>query len=253
MTSRTPGALGIITEAWEEFSDIEQTPAGVQLMGAIAWGDWNLDEVAGAVPWFDRLLPIAERLGLLEATANGILGRGSSPLVMGRPREGMVLLRGAHQFAVANDLHDPRYSPVFLTWYERSGDPVAGLALAREGLEIARRRGSRLYGSWMVGNGCICALRTGDWDWAAGLLEEWLALESADIRLGRVPRGPRDPPLAPGRGRGGGPRGGGPDPASRPGSPARSSRPTSCGPGRGPRSPPAVSTRSAGSGSARSR
>jgi hypothetical protein len=31
----------------------------------------------------------------------------------------------------------------------------------------------------MVGNGCVCALRTGDWDWAAGLLDEWLALESS--------------------------------------------------------------------------
>ena len=99
-----------------------------------------------------------------------------------------------------------------MTYHEQWGEPAAGLALAREGLEIGRRRGSRLYGSWMVGNGCVCALRTGDWDWAAGLLDEWLALESAAIRVGRVLRGPRDPALAPGRGRDGGPRGGGPDP-----------------------------------------
>ena len=30
-------ALAIATEAWAEFSDLEQTPAGVRLMGAIAW------------------------------------------------------------------------------------------------------------------------------------------------------------------------------------------------------------------------
>ncbi len=69
-----------------------------------------------------------------------------------------------------------------MTANEQWGEPAVGLALAREGLEIGRRRGSRLYGSWMVGNGCACALRTGDWDWAAGLLDEWLVIESTEIR-----------------------------------------------------------------------
>ena len=91
-------------------------------------------------------------------------------------------MRGAHQLAVAHDLRDVELSrPSLLTFYEQWGEPAAGLALAREGLEIGRRRGSRRYGSWMVGNGCICALRTGDWDWAAGLLDEWMALESSAI------------------------------------------------------------------------
>ena len=38
--------------------------------------------------------------------------------------------------------------------------------------------GSRSYGYQMAGNGSICALRTGDWDWAAALLDEWLAVET---------------------------------------------------------------------------
>jgi class 3 adenylate cyclase len=172
-------ALAIASEAWKEFSDLEQTPAGVELMDTIAWTHQNLTDNAGAMTWFDRILPIAERLGLLEATTGGILGRGMSLLEMGRPREGMVLLRGAHRLAIANDLREDELSArILLTYYEQWGAPAVGLALAREGLEIGRRRGSRLYGSWMVENGCICALRTGDWDWAAGLLEEWLALES---------------------------------------------------------------------------
>ncbi len=99
-------SLAIASEAWEEFSDLEQTPAGVALMAALAWSYLVLDDIAQAMSWFDRLLPIAERLGLLEATAGGILGRGESLLVAGRPREGMVLLRGAHQLALAYDLRD---------------------------------------------------------------------------------------------------------------------------------------------------
>jgi hypothetical protein len=30
----------------------------------------------------------------------------------------------------------------------------------------------------MVGNSAICALRVGEWDWAAALLEEWLSIEA---------------------------------------------------------------------------
>ena len=32
----------------------------------------------------------------------------------------------------------------------------------------------------MVGNGAICAIRVGEWDWAAALLEEWLERETDD-------------------------------------------------------------------------
>ena len=65
-----------------------------------------------------------------------------------------------------------------MTFFEQWGEPAAGLALAREGIEIGQRLGSRSYGFQMAGNGSICALRTGDWDWAAALLDEWLAVDT---------------------------------------------------------------------------
>jgi tetratricopeptide (TPR) repeat protein len=49
--------------------------------------------------------------------------------------------------------------------------------MAREGLEIASRRGSMAYGFLMVGNAVSCAIRVGEWDWASTLLDEWLANE----------------------------------------------------------------------------
>jgi class 3 adenylate cyclase/tetratricopeptide (TPR) repeat protein len=176
--------LTMLTEAWAEFSDLEQSAAGVELMWAIAWSYQGLNDITEAMPWWDRLLPIAERLGLLEATTLGLEGRGMSLLRTGRPREGMVLLRGAHQLAVANGLRREVSARVNITFNEGWGEPAAGLALAREGLEIGRRRGSRNYGFLMVGNGTVCALRTGEWDWAAGLLDEWLALGS--VAIGRA-------------------------------------------------------------------
>ncbi len=165
--------------AWEEFSDLEHTPAGVELMSVIAASYSGLNDVDQARTWVERYLPIAERLGLLAATTRGMVARGSGLLMVGRPREGIVLLRGAHQLAVANDLTAHELNArILLTFFEQWGEPTAGLALAREGLEIGQRLGSRAYGFQMIGNGSICAFRTGDWDWAAAHLDEWLAIDT---------------------------------------------------------------------------
>src|SRR5450759_1451934 len=106
------------------------------------------------------------------------MGRGAALLTGGRPREGVVLLRGAHQMAMAHDLEVEMNARILLAFYQQWGEPAAGLALGREGMEIARRRGSRPYGFLMVGNAMIVAFRVGEWDWAAATLDEWLAIEA---------------------------------------------------------------------------
>ncbi len=171
-------ALQIIEEAWKEFSDLEESPAGVAMMVEMGRGWRGRNESAKALEWLERYLPIAERLGLLPAIARGILGRGTALVNGGRPREGLVLIRGSHQLALANDLRDVELNArVLLTFFEQWSDPGAGLTLGREGLEIGRRLGSRAYGFFMVGNAAISAIRVGEWDWAEALLDEWLALE----------------------------------------------------------------------------
>ena len=116
-----------------------------------------------------------------------------------------------------------------MTFYEQWGEPAAGLALAREGIEIGRRLGSRAYGFQMVGNGSICALRIGEWDWAAALLDEWLAIDTVVTPAGRVLRRPGDPAHAAGRGRHAPTSRRRPDSASAAASPTRSSSRTSSG------------------------
>jgi len=172
-------ALSILDVAWEEFSDLGHTQAGVELMSAIASSHSGRNDVTQPATWTDRYLPIAEQLGLLAPTTRGMISRGSGLLMVGRPREGIVLLRGAHQLALANDLRDLELQArVLMTFFEQWGEPAAGLALAREGIEIGQRLGSRAYGFQMAGNASICALRTGDWDWVAALLDEWLAIDT---------------------------------------------------------------------------
>ncbi|TAL12119.1 MAG: adenylate/guanylate cyclase domain-containing protein [Chloroflexota bacterium] len=172
-------ARALLDEAWAELSDLEGTPGGVALMVAMVRARRAQNDEAAALEWLERYLPISERLGVLEPTARGIMGRGVVLLNLGRPREGLVLLRGAHAFALANDLHDVEFNArVLMTFYEQWGEPVRGLELGREGFEIGTRRSSRVYGFGMVGNSVICALRVGEWDWAADLLDEWLSIEA---------------------------------------------------------------------------
>ena len=116
----------------------------------------------------------------MDAIATGLIGRGQVLIKMNRPREALVLLRGGHQLATAINLRDrERAGRTLLTFYAQWYDPVEGLALAREGLEIAHRISSRLHGFSMVGNGSICAIRVGDWDWVDALLDEWIPADAS--------------------------------------------------------------------------
>ncbi len=169
--------LEIMVPAWEEFSDLESTAAGVTLMLELGRAYAHRDDLL-AYSWFERAMPVAERLGLLAESADGLMRLSSALLRLNRPRQALIMMRGTHELAVTNDLADvDRRTRTMLTFYEQFADPAAGLAMAREGLEIARRQGSSLGGFLMVGNAVSCAIRTGEWAWASALLEEWLLNE----------------------------------------------------------------------------
>ena len=59
----------------------------------------------------------------------------------GTAAPGLILLRGTHQLAVANGLpRRDQNARTSLTFYQQWGDPATGLEIARDGLEIGRRR-----------------------------------------------------------------------------------------------------------------
>ncbi len=174
-----PRALGLLQPAWEEFADLEETPAGVALMLAMAAAYLDGNDDATALSWLERLLPVAERLDLLTETARALQRRSGILFRSDRPREALILQRGTHELAVANDIERVHSATrTVLTFYEQFADPAAGLAMAREGLEIAARLGSVAYGFGMVGNAVSCSIRVGEWAWASALLDEWLANET---------------------------------------------------------------------------
>jgi tetratricopeptide (TPR) repeat protein len=164
--------------AWEEFSDLEATPAGVRLMLALTFGYMGNEDYPSVIAWLERLLPVAERLDLLPQIAEGLARLSGTLYRANRPREALILLRGTHELAVANGLLDVQIGTrTQLTFFEQFADPPAGLAMAREGLELAGRRGSLVLGFMMVGNAASCAIRVGEWAWASALLDEWLVGE----------------------------------------------------------------------------
>jgi class 3 adenylate cyclase len=164
--------------AWEEFSDLEATPAGVRLMLALTVGYIGNEDYTSVIAWLERLLPIAERLDLLPQIAEGLARLSGTLYRANRPREALIILRGTHELAVANGLMDVQIGTrTQLTFFEQFADPPAGLAMAREGLELAGRRGSLVLGFMMVGNAASCAIRVGEWAWASTLLDEWLTGE----------------------------------------------------------------------------
>ncbi len=170
--------LEVVEPAWQEFSDLEETRAGVALMLQLSAGHIQRADNEAALQWLERLLPVAERLDLLADTAAGLAKLSGTLFRINRPREAMVLLQGTHEMAVANGIDEvDRNTRTSLTFYQQFDDPVAGLAMAREGLEIAGRRGSSSYAFMMVGNAATSAIRVGEWSWASNLLEEWLENE----------------------------------------------------------------------------
>ncbi len=170
--------MAVAEAGWAEFGDLEETPAGVKLMQALAWATALRNDSAGQLAWCERVLPVTERLDLLPQFVSALVGRGSGLVKVDRVREGLVEIRGGHQLALELGLFDEEFrARILLTFWEQWNDPAAGLALAREGKDLAKRRGSRQYLLGMAGNGSVCAIRVGEWDWAAAELAEGLAGE----------------------------------------------------------------------------
>jgi tetratricopeptide (TPR) repeat protein len=172
------GSLDLALTAWGEFSDLEQTPAGVRLMLAIGAGYGSLG-MADDMQWRERAIPIAERLDLVDELIQALNGIGGTWANTGRPRSGLVVLRGSHELALQNGFYgwSERQARNLLSFYEQWDDPQNALRLVREGFEIARRIGSTQYAFLLAGNGSVCALRAGEWEWALEILDDWLSRE----------------------------------------------------------------------------
>ena len=180
-------AAKILEQAWQEFGDLEQTEAGVRLMAGLGRSYMIPIDVARQLEWFERLLPIAERLGMVETVAGVLMSRGSVLVTVNRTGEGLLLVRGAHELALANDFRGIELTGrTLLTFFDQWDAPARGLAMAREGIERAPRIGSRLYAYNMYGNAAVAAIRVGEWVWARDQLEEALNVDPHPVGISEL-------------------------------------------------------------------
>jgi tetratricopeptide (TPR) repeat protein len=180
---RPDEALAVLDAAWPRFSDLEDTEAGARLMFAYASGYGGRNDAEACFGWAERALVVGERLGNPEILVRSLHQKSSALVVLGRTTEGTILLRGAGELAQAQGLLDAESRwRTLSTFFAQWDNPREGLEIARAGQVQAERVGSRYLSMQMVGNGVQCALRTGEWDWAVGLLAEWI--DADDVSMG---------------------------------------------------------------------
>ena len=165
--SRIEEARSILEPALAELSGAEMDAEVVQLMGQLARASMFQSDPASALSWLERALPIAEAHEVPEQTVELLVTKGWALTALGRPQEGVAVLRGAVALADTLGYTQGRLrGRINLSALLAAEDPVAGLAAAREGVEIALRYGMVAgFGLVLYGNAALGAFLAGEWDW----------------------------------------------------------------------------------------
>ncbi len=178
-SGRAQESLEVLGAAVVEFEDLADTLEGVSLRvryaAALAsFADGDIDPL----PILDGALARAEHLDLVPVIADGLVVRSLLLMARTRPREAKALLHGAQVLAEAHGLTDiDLRARNNLAFQAMTGDPRDGLALARAGIEEARRLGRLGWWFGILGNAAICAFRVGEWEWLQLALEEVLGMD----------------------------------------------------------------------------
>ena len=164
---RTDEALEYLEAAIAEFDALRGSAEMVRLQGQHARALFFLDRAEAAIDTADAVVRAAERLNLLPVLADTLVTKGTAMITSGRPREGLVLVAGGSELALANDLHEVALRAAINRGFaENLEDPRRGFLSSTAGLELARRLGMQSYTIILLSNACEYAVRTGDWEWA---------------------------------------------------------------------------------------
>jgi tetratricopeptide (TPR) repeat protein len=180
---RVDAAQGIAGAAVAEFADMADDPAYIELLAQFARVLMVGEQHREAMEAADRALASAERLDLVPTVIEALTTRGSALMSLGHSYEGLACLRGAIALADERGL-------TFLSLAGRSAllatlgtrDPAVAVAEGRTAIVDTRRLGLRGRAIANTGNVAESVRWTGDWDWALGELQGWLAsdLEPGD-------------------------------------------------------------------------
>jgi hypothetical protein len=178
------GALALMTAATEEFADLAQDPAGVALWAQLSRAQFLSAQPAAAIVTADATLALAERLDLLPIVADLLVTKGSALASVGRPREGLGTIETGRHLAESIGLtYTILRATLNSTGIAEATDPVAGLAAARRGLDLATRLGLASFLTPFRETVAFMSIRTGEWDEGIAVLREALESVADDERV----------------------------------------------------------------------
>ena len=136
-------AYELAKAAMAEFPDLLETPDGVRLTLAASGLAGILGNDVDRLAASDKTMPLAERLDDPDLIIGALINRSLALMNMGRASEGSVVLRGAHEMAMAYGLREPEVrGRVLRNFLEQWGDPALGVQLTLDGLDLAKSYGS---------------------------------------------------------------------------------------------------------------
>ncbi len=168
-------ALPLFETADGEFADLRGAPDRIGFDSQHARAMMMTEHHEQAVSLADVALTAAEASNLPELIADLLITKGTSLGRLGRNREGLALIKAGG--ALAEQLDRPSVAVrayINATFAEELIDPRACLATLQAGIEQARRLGMGTTSALLVTNAAGVAIRTGDWRWSEGLLDETL-------------------------------------------------------------------------------
>jgi class 3 adenylate cyclase/predicted ATPase len=163
-------ALALMTETSERLGDLGEEPELVALNGQLARAHLIRGDDRTAVGAADRVLEIAEPLGLVEIIAEALVTRGTALAALGQRYEGIAVLEAGQKLAAAHGLGYSELRAINnLVTFAFLDDPRAGLEACRSGLAVAHRLGEG--SSNFLDRLTDMEFRIGDWDMVASLVE----------------------------------------------------------------------------------
>jgi class 3 adenylate cyclase/predicted ATPase len=139
-------------------------------------------QLEAAATNLERALELAEALRLLEVVCQALTSKSVIYTKANRHTESRILLEGAFELAVENDLHGPALRALnnLGVVFESTDSYEDSVGLIERGLELARRVGDRGWETLLLGGSISSFVMLGRWDEALARAQEFEAATGLD-------------------------------------------------------------------------
>ncbi len=175
MQHRNAAALDELEAAVAAATDGDAAePAMAELVGQLGRARLLIGDNEQAVRWADRALELARAHALPAIALDALVTRGTGRVRIGAEEEGRRDLSAAVDEARDRGLLTTELrARNNLASLASTDDPHLTLRIARQGVEVAAEMGIIDWAVQMADLGCLAAIHTGDWAWAADVVSRF--------------------------------------------------------------------------------